>query len=197
MDEAGSSGGSVPVRALSAETAQLRPVVRAVIAAVLKEPLSHEDVEDCTHETIRRALESDALLDTRAAFRPWLLGVARHVALDAIRRRRRERARAPLHGSPADNDDPSTPALDMPDGAPDPFERMAQARTGSEISRALEALPDGQRQALLLFHLDGLEYQQIATRLGVPLGTVATWVTRGRKALAAALREREREGRTT
>jgi RNA polymerase sigma-70 factor (ECF subfamily) len=163
-----------------------------VIASVLKEPLSHEDVEDCTHETIRRALESAVVIDP-AGHRPWLLGIARHVALDAIRRRRRERARLIHGGSHAGaGSDGDTPELDVADTAPDPFERMAQSRAGDDLSRALATLPDGQRQALVLFHIDGLEYQEIAGRLGVPLGTVATWVTRGRKSLAAALIERER-----
>jgi RNA polymerase sigma-70 factor (ECF subfamily) len=37
--------------------------------------------------------------------------------------------------------------------------------------------------------MDGLSYQEIAARLDVPLGTVATWVTRGRKAMAEALED--------
>jgi RNA polymerase sigma-70 factor (ECF subfamily) len=51
----------------------------------------------------------------------------------------------------------------------------------------MDALPKGQRDALLLFHGEGLGYQEISTRLGVPLGTVATWITRGRQSMAAAL----------
>jgi RNA polymerase sigma-70 factor (ECF subfamily) len=50
-------------------------------------------------------------------------------------------------------------------------------------------LPDGPRNALQLFHMEGLSYQEIAGRLEVPLGTVATWVTRGRKAMAEALED--------
>ena len=58
----------------------------------------------------------------------------------------------------------------------------------------MATLPEGPRKALELFHLDGLGYQQIAERLGVPLGTVATWVTRGRRALAEALEAEDRGG---
>jgi RNA polymerase sigma-70 factor (ECF subfamily) len=53
----------------------------------------------------------------------------------------------------------------------------------------MESLPEGQRKALTMFHLDGLEYQEIAKRLEVPLGTVATWVNRGRRTMAASLEE--------
>ena len=38
-----------------------------------------------------------------------------------------------------------------------------------------------------MFHMEGLQYQEIAARLGVPLGTVATWVMRARKSVAAAV----------
>jgi RNA polymerase sigma-70 factor (ECF subfamily) len=41
----------------------------------------------------------------------------------------------------------------------------------------------------MMFHMEGLEYQEIAERLEVPLGTVATWVSRGRKAMATTLAE--------
>jgi RNA polymerase sigma-70 factor (ECF subfamily) len=38
-----------------------------------------------------------------------------------------------------------------------------------------------------MFHMEGLQYQEIAARLGVPLGTVATWVMRARKSVAASV----------
>src|SRR3954470_332711 len=88
-------GGGVtalaPSYVLSQEMAALRPVVRAVIACVLGEGKAHPDVEDGTHETLRRALEGHARLREGEALRPWLIGIARHVALDARRRRKRDR----------------------------------------------------------------------------------------------------------
>lgn len=42
---------------------------------------------------------------------------------------------------------------------------------------------------MLLFHVEGEAYQSISERLGVPIGTVATWLSRGRRALAEALAE--------
>ena len=52
---------------------------------------------------------------------------------------------------------------------------------------ALRTLPDGARKALTMFHLEGKGYQDIAAALGVPLGTVATWISRGRKAMALVM----------
>src|ERR1700755_1295481 len=73
------------------DTAELRPLVRAVVACVLRERPDHADVEDCTSEALRRALESTS--EVRGPVRPWVLGIARHVALDTLRARQRQRAR--------------------------------------------------------------------------------------------------------
>ena len=81
----------------------------------------------------------------------------------------------------------------LPDPADDPFERVAKARRDATVRTAIQSLPDGQRRALTMFHLEGLGYQEIAVRLEVPLGTVATWVMRGRKAVASAVADLARE----
>lgn len=175
-----------------AELGALRPLVRAVAAAVLREPHDHPDVEDVTQETLRRAVEGK----TRPAgpARPWLLGVARHVALDALRARRRERARGCDEGGAPE----SSPGLlverlaDPQAGADD---AMLDAERRTRVARALARLPEGPRRALELFHAEGLGYAAIAARLEVPLGTVATWVTRGRKAIAEALADEDRAPR--
>jgi RNA polymerase sigma-70 factor, ECF subfamily len=182
---------------LRRETAELRPVVRAVVACVLREPPDHADVEDCTSEALRRALESTT--PVRGPVRPWVLGIARHVALDALRARQKHRAR----NVEVPDDAPSGASAVMdrlvdPSAAAD--EQLEAAERARRVRRVLSTLPEGPRTALELFHLEGLAYQEIATRLGVPLGTVATWVTRGRKALAVALEDdvmeqRERRSR--
>jgi RNA polymerase sigma-70 factor (ECF subfamily) len=52
---------------------------------------------------------------------------------------------------------------------------------------ALRTLPVRQRQAVVMHHVAGLEVAQIAAELGVPAGTVKSWLSRGRTALAKAL----------
>jgi RNA polymerase sigma-70 factor (ECF subfamily) len=169
-------------------TAELRPVVRAVIASMLNESREHPDVEDCTHEALRRAMEGRDRWRSGEPLRPWVTGIARHVALDALRARKRDRQRVARNDDNDDEDAPS--AVDrLADGGPSAFDRVATAERDRALQRALARLPEGQREALRLFHLEGLGYQQIATRLGVPLGTVATWVNRARKAVTAAVQQ--------
>jgi RNA polymerase sigma-70 factor (ECF subfamily) len=165
----------------AAEVAGLRPLVRAVVARVLSRGLDNADVEDCTSETLRRAIEGRARLRPGEPVRPWLVGIARHVALDAVRARRR----APLEASHGEDD--ASPLEGVADPGPSQFDRLAQARRDHAVRDALGTLPEGARLALTYFHLEGLGYQEIAARMNVPLGTVATWISRGRKAMAGVV----------
>jgi RNA polymerase sigma-70 factor (ECF subfamily) len=183
MPTAATLPGGLDERAFAAAAVQLAPHVRAVVAAVLRVGRDHPDVDDCTHEALRRAIEGRGRLRDGEPLRPWVTGIARHVALDALRDRRRQRDRM----APAGSDEDGAQPLDrVSDGSPSAFDHLATAEKRERLVRALEALPDGQRRALTMFHVEGLQYQEIASRLGVPLGTVATWVLRARKSVAAA-----------
>lgn len=170
------------------ELETLRPAVRGLAAHLLRERVSHPDVEDCASETFRRALEGRSRLREGAPVRPWLLGIARHVALDALRARRRAAQRNAGGGDEL----ASSPVVDrIADPGPLPDARTEHRERAVRIRTAMDRLPEQPRQALLLFHLEGLGYREIAERMGVPVGTVGTWVTRGRQSLAAALSEKE------
>lgn len=104
-----------------------------------------------------------------------------HVALDAIRADRRRSARlAPDHRD--EGFEEATSRLVDPRESPERSLHVVQ--TARELERALSTLSAGEREALLLFHLDGLSYGEIAERLGVPAGTVGTWILRARQAIA-------------
>src|SRR5260370_36848155 len=109
---------------LSEEAAQLQPVVRAVVAAVLREGPSHPDVEDCTGEALRRALEGGARLRDGEPVRPWVVGIARHVALDLLRARKR-RAIVANHGAPDPTGELAPFVERLAASAPRPFARVA------------------------------------------------------------------------
>jgi RNA polymerase sigma-70 factor (ECF subfamily) len=163
-----------------------RPAVRALIAHVLGVGLSHADVEDCTSEALRRALEGYARLQPGAALRPWLLGIARHVALDA----RRARVRARRRDAGGSADDEREPLDQVEAEQPDPHEQAVLAERTVRVQQAFGLLPTAQRQALSL-HAEGLSYRAIASELNVPIGTVCTWIARGRQTLARVLDEAE------
>ncbi len=164
------------------ELAALRPVVRAVVAAALRAAPTHADVDDAVAETMRRALEGSSRLRDGEPLRPWVIGIAKHVAMDV------HRARARI--ATVRSDDSASDLADrVPDSAPSAFDRLALAQDRKRLDGALAELPGGMRQALLLFHADGKSYAEISAQMKIPVGTVATWILRARRALAEALAE--------
>jgi RNA polymerase sigma-70 factor (ECF subfamily) len=161
-----------------------RPVVRAVCAKILRCSIDQPDVDDCVAETWKRALESRGQLIPGAPIGPWLTGIARHVAIDRGRARRRDTAR---HGG-SSSDEALADAHDL---APSPESLVAQRATHARLQTVLAGLHAGQRRALLAFHVEGKPYAEIGRELGVPIGTVATWVARGRSEIARLVRDEE------
>jgi RNA polymerase sigma-70 factor (ECF subfamily) len=100
----------------------------------------------------------------RGACVAWLVGIARHRAIDAVRsKRERARAREQTIG-------PDAP-FDLP-GGPDPAAADLDVRDA--VRAALTSLPAAQRQAVELAFYGGLTRVEIAERLGEPLGTIKT-----------------------
>lgn len=173
---------------LGQQAEQLEPVVRALVAHLLRERPTHPDVEDCCHEVFVRASEGRARWNDRQPLRPWVLGIARHVALDALRRRARDaRTRMPDEPAPSSSRPGLVDRLAAP--GPSPDSELARSEDAAQVRRALEMLSPELRRALWLFHVEGLGYRDIAARLEVPVGTVGTWIMRGRQKLCRALEQ--------
>jgi RNA polymerase sigma-70 factor (ECF subfamily) len=91
--------------------------------------------------------------------RAWILSLAHHKSVDAVRRRRLRTAE-PLNETMTDPTDVAGQAL--------------RAVESARVRDALSTLSEGQREAIALAYYGGYTQQQIAERLGVPLGTVKT-----------------------
>lgn len=143
-----------------------------------------DDALDSTQESLERIVTSiDRFDPARGTFRSWALTVSRNVCRDRLRRRGLERRTF------VDQGDETTAWTAS--GAPGP-ERVALARIESErLAKAMETLPESMRLAVVLYHVHESTYEEIAQALDVPLGTVMTWLHRGRKRLRAALEENE------
>ena len=97
-------------------------------------------------------------------FSSWLLGIARHRAIDVMRsKRERARAREQMF-------DPSFPAADQTDIESD----VARSMLRDSMRAALQELPANQRQAIELAYYGDLTRAEIAERLGEPIGTIKT-----------------------
>lgn len=169
--------------------AECRPQVENLVARVLRRGKDDPDVQDCTNETLRRALEQ-ADRPAHDALVPWVLGIARHVSLDSLRAEYRRRARAvtPVRGDSQSSVNEDLVAR-LPDPTLDPETQAANRQGVRQLEEALRTLPAQQRTALLALHVDGLSYREVAEQMGVPVATIGTWVLRARQTLVDATAE--------
>jgi RNA polymerase sigma-70 factor (ECF subfamily) len=111
-----------------------------------------------------------------SAFTTWLHRVTVNACYDQLRKRRRQ----PMLHLAADDERDHEPGPPLPDHAD-------AVATSAEVSAALQRVPEEFRAALVLADVEDLPYDEIATILGVAVGTVKSRVHRGRVALARAM----------
>ena len=133
--------------------------------------------EDCLQEAFvliwRHARSYDG---TRGAPMSWMLSIARNAAIDRLRRERR----SPWIEETAEGEDPPEPAGDL-------AEEMLALAEADEIGRAVADLPEAQRRAIHLAFYLGYTHEELAEKLGLPLGTVKSHVRRGLERLKESL----------
>ena len=122
----------------------------------------------------------------RGRFATWLMSVARHRAIDELRR-----LGVRPEGSSVDLDQG---LADGPARSDSIEEIVSLDQRRVAVRRALAELPDAQRRALELAYFGGLTQQEIAERLGAPLGTIKTRMRMGMQKLRRALEEAEAGG---
>ncbi len=108
------------------------------------------------------------------AARPWLYAIATNQAIDALRRRARRkdtRADTGADGDPADGRVRTLSDL-LPDPTLGPGERAEQTEERAQVRAAVDRLPEGLRQVVILAYFQNLKYQEVADALDIPLGTV-------------------------
>jgi RNA polymerase sigma-70 factor (ECF subfamily) len=110
------------------------------------------------------------------SFRSWITRIAINAATDVLRVRKRR----PADPYPEWEDDAWQPPSDESEGP----ERTALVRSRNQVlAAALQRITEDQRTAILLFDVEGYDYQEIADMTGVSLGTVKSRIHRGRLAL--------------
>jgi RNA polymerase sigma-70 factor (ECF subfamily) len=133
-------------------------------------------VDDALQEAYLRAYRHLESFRAEAEVGTWLYRVVTNVCLDELRQGGRRPA--PV--------DMTAATWDRPSGAAGPERTVTAADT---VRRALDALPGDQRAAVLLVDGEGFGFDAAAEVLGIPAGTVASRVSRGRTAIRRALGE--------
>lgn len=136
----------------------------------VKEP----DAEDMAQETFVRAFVNLSSFDLQKPVLPWLMTIARRLCIDRLRRQKT--------ASISDTDQET-----LRDFNPNAEESVVSREEIALLEQGLNNLPEGQREAIAMHHLDGMAYKNIADVLDVPIGTVMTWLHRGRTTLKKLL----------
>jgi RNA polymerase sigma factor (sigma-70 family) len=171
----------------------------AVLLRFLVRRVGPDAADGLVGECFRIAFEKRSAYDpARPDARPWLYGIASNVLARHRRSEgRRLRATARLAGRRADAG---------PDGADwsegdDTADRVATAvdarATWMDLADAVAALPDGERDALLLHVWEELSYEEVAAALAIPVGTVRSRLNRARRRLRELRPGNGEEGKTT
>ena len=146
-----------------------------------------EYAEDLAQETWIRVLQRGSQYNGRQRFDPWLFAIARNLAIDYLRKKRKAVQTASL---PNDRD----AMLLLPSSGPSPFEAAARSEDAIRLAGQLQILSPLYREALLLRFQEDLSLPEIAQVLGAPVTTVTSRIYRGLAALRSAFEEGDSHG---
>jgi len=149
--------------------------------------LGENEAQDASQEVWVRVWRSLPGFRGESAFTTWLYRITVNTCLNERRKAGNRAAREYL----GDGALPPMPAPRSPENDPETAALGAERR--SNLVQALQDVRPDHRAALVLRHMEGLSYAEVASALGVPDGTAKGWVNRGRAALLVALAKRDGE----
>jgi RNA polymerase sigma-70 factor, ECF subfamily len=161
----------------------IRRYERPVFSLVLRMVRDRQLAEDLSQETFIKALNAISSYRSEYKFSSWIFKIANNAAIDHLRRR--ELDTLSLDGAPhaATPDEIEATALQVGDKSETPLEELEARELGTAIEKAIGRLRPEYRACILLRHVEGLAYEEIAQSLDLPLGTVKTYIHRARHEL--------------
>jgi RNA polymerase sigma-70 factor (ECF subfamily) len=201
----GNSGGRAPLeanelddRALVAEACAgrdrafeelLHRYERPVFSLVVRMVRDHALAEDLAQEVFIKAFQAIRSYDPAYKFSSWIFKIANNLTIDHLRRRRIETVS--IHGSPhaTTTEDEMESRIVLESTGETPEEYVEGRELGARIEGAIARLRPEYRTAILLRHVEGYSYEEVADIMEVPLGTAKTYIHRGRTELRTHLAE--------
>jgi RNA polymerase sigma-70 factor (ECF subfamily) len=156
---------------------------RPVFSQVQRMVRDRELAEDLAQEAFVRAFDRIDQYDPSYKFSSWLFKIAHNLTIDHLRKK--ELDTVSIHGAPdaTTPDEQEATAVTLESRQERPDERFEAEALGQEIEAAIGELRPDYREAVLLRHVQGHSYREIAEIMDVPLGTVKTYIHRARNEL--------------
>jgi RNA polymerase sigma-70 factor (ECF subfamily) len=136
---------------------------------------SAEEARDLTQDVFIRIYKGLDACTEPGHFVPWTIRIARNACIDHLRRRK---ARPPSQDLPVDE------AWDLAAGGPSPEDDYVADSRRRLVHLALQTLSELSREIILLKDIQGLQFEEIATLLDIPIGTLKSRSNRARLELA-------------
>ena len=144
-----------------------------------------ERTKDLAQETFVKAFNALDRYRSERTFLPWILTIAKNAATDYVRRKRPDRANSRWAVTPGRIDRES---FEIPDPLGPTSDEEYGPDTTQALRRALKRLEPTYRRCVRLRYIENRSYDEIARLMGVPVGTVGTYLHRARNDLKRTLR---------
>jgi RNA polymerase sigma-70 factor (ECF subfamily) len=165
----------------------VRRYERPVFTLVYRMVRDRELAEDLAQDAFVKVLNHIDRYSPEFKFSSWIFKIANNVAIDHLRRRRLDTIS--MDGSPyaATAADVEASAFDLEADQENALDELEARELGSAIEQAIARLRPEYRSCIMLRHVEGRSYEEIAATLDLPLGTVKTYIHRARHELRRAL----------
>lgn len=172
----------------------IRRYQRPVFSLVYRMVRDRELAEDLSQETFIKVLNHIDSYRPEHKFSSWIFKIANNAAIDHLRRK--ELDTLSLEGAPdaITQERQIATALQIGDRAESPLDELEARELGSQIEQAISQLRPEYRACIILRHVEGRPYEEIAAILDLPLGTVKTYIHRARGKLRDLLGPLHEEG---
>lgn len=164
---------------------QSLPFLESLYNTALRMTRNAQDAEDLVQETFLRAYRNFHQFTPGTNLKAWLFRILKNAFINEYRKRRAAPAEEDFAG--IEESFESRIDRDRAGSIPNPEEEALSRSMDEGVQRALAALPEDYRMAIVLADLEGFSYKEIAEILEVPIGTVMSRLYRGRKQLEEEL----------
>ncbi|MCC6446484.1 MAG: sigma-70 family RNA polymerase sigma factor [Armatimonadetes bacterium] len=146
---------------------------------------NYDDANDIAQEAFLRAYNSIKSFRGESNFSTWLFRIVYNVSLDEIKRRK-NRSYLSLDEQLESDEEGLTRQVESQ--LPTPQEIIEKRERDRIIQEAIAVLPDYQKAMIVLYHMEGFSYEEIAEIVGLPIGTVKSRLNRARESLKEKLK---------